>query len=142
MTENTEIGQVKFFDHKKGFGFIEVIKPGTKWCGKDIFFHFSDIECDSSFKKVIPGEVVSFNVAKKPGDDTKDICKNIKAVYNGKLLVDNEDHVYNYRKKRTDNDHDGHSHNQGSKYSGKHDDKTNDSEDEPENVAEDVDKQQ
>ena len=27
MTENNEVGKVKFFNHKRGFGFIEIINP-------------------------------------------------------------------------------------------------------------------
>ena len=41
MTENSEIGQIRFFDHKKGFGFIDVLKPDSEYHGKEVFFHFS-----------------------------------------------------------------------------------------------------
>ena len=99
MTENSEIGQIKFFDHKKGFGFIDVLKPDSEHHGKEVFFHFSEINCISSFKKVIPGEIVSFNVSKKPGDNTKNVCTNIKGVYGSKMLVDNDTFIYKISKK-------------------------------------------
>ena len=47
------IGVVKFFDNKKGFGFI-------KWAGEDIFVHFSDIITDEEFKRLDAGDNVEF----------------------------------------------------------------------------------
>jgi len=41
-------GKVKWFDHKKGFGFIE--QQG----GEDLFVHFSEIEMDG-YKKLKDG---------------------------------------------------------------------------------------
>jgi cold shock CspA family protein len=110
MTENTEVGQVNFFDPKRGIGFIDVIKPGTDWYEKNVFFHFSEIKCESSFKKLIPGEIVTFYMGKKNDDPTKDVCKNIKPLYNGKFLIDNEKYVYNCRRKQTYNKDDDHNH--------------------------------
>ena len=100
MTENKEVGKVKFFDHKKGYGFIEVINPESKYTGgPEIFVHFSEIECDSHFKKLIPGEIVSMNIGPKPGDESKIVCKNVKGLYNSKLLIDNEKFIYKFRGK-------------------------------------------
>ena len=33
MTENTEVGKVKFFDHKKGYGFVSTIDKQFKELG-------------------------------------------------------------------------------------------------------------
>ena len=102
MTENKEVGKVKFFDHKKGYGFIEVINPESSYFGgPEIFVHFSDIKCDSQFKKLIPGEIVSMNVGKKRDDETKTICLNVKGLYNNKLLIDNENFVYKVRSRQS-----------------------------------------
>lgn len=49
-------GKVKWFNDKKGFGFIE---PADK--SKDIFVHFSAIQGDG-FKTLAEGEEVSFEV--------------------------------------------------------------------------------
>ncbi|SMB85724.1 cold-shock DNA-binding protein family [Desulfonispora thiosulfatigenes DSM 11270] len=48
-------GKVKWFDAKKGYGFIE----GED--GKDVFVHFSAIETDG-FKTLEEGESVSFEI--------------------------------------------------------------------------------
>ncbi|MFB3851021.1 MAG: cold-shock protein [Acidobacteriota bacterium] len=48
-------GKVKWFDEKKGYGFI------TTDGGKDVFVHYSAIQGDG-FKKLVEGERVSFEV--------------------------------------------------------------------------------
>lgn len=48
-------GRVKWFNAKKGFGFIE--QPG----GADVFVHFSAIEMDG-FKKLVDGQEVEFDI--------------------------------------------------------------------------------
>mgnify|MGYP001351908106 FL=1 len=53
MAGNT--GRVKWFDEKKGFGFIE--REG----GKDIFVHFRAI-AGSGFKTLAEGQEVEFEV--------------------------------------------------------------------------------
>ncbi|MEM1059507.1 MAG: cold shock domain-containing protein [Verrucomicrobiota bacterium] len=53
-----ENGTVKWFDNKKGFGFIE--SPGTTG---DIFVHFSAIQGEG-FKTLEEGEPVEFTAEK------------------------------------------------------------------------------
>ena len=101
MTETREVGQVRFFDHKKGFGFVDILNKESEHFGEEIFFHFSEINCESSFKKVIPGEVVAFTISKKPGDDTKNVCTNITGAFGCRMLVDNEQFIFRVMKKRT-----------------------------------------
>jgi len=50
-------GKVKWFNERKGFGFIEQISGG------DVFVHFSAIE-GAGFKTLTEGQKVSFNVTK------------------------------------------------------------------------------
>lgn len=48
-------GAVKWFDEKKGYGFIE----GQN--GRDIFVHFSDIQ-EEGFRKLAEGETVEYEL--------------------------------------------------------------------------------
>jgi CspA family cold shock protein len=48
-------GQVKWFDNKKGYGFIENDE------GEDIFVHYSNIASDG-YKTLEKGELVEFEV--------------------------------------------------------------------------------
>lgn len=50
-------GKVKWFNDKKGFGFIECEEHG------DVFVHFSAIDADG-FKTLRDGQEVSFEVEK------------------------------------------------------------------------------
>ena len=52
-------GRVKWFNEKKGFGFI------TKDDGKDVFVHFSAINREG-FKTLSEGDEVEFEVTKGP----------------------------------------------------------------------------
>ena len=50
-----ENGTVKFFNEKKGFGFIE------RENGEDVFFHFSAIQT-TGFKTLEAGDRVTFDI--------------------------------------------------------------------------------
>ena len=50
-----EKGKVKWFDRKKGFGFV------TKADGKDVYVHYSSIQAEG-FKYLVDGEAVEFEV--------------------------------------------------------------------------------
>jgi CspA family cold shock protein len=60
-------GKVKWFNEKKGFGFIEQDN------GQDLFVHYSSIQGDS-FKTLKEGQRVSFEVEDTPkGPKAKDV---------------------------------------------------------------------
>jgi len=64
-------GTVKWFDPRKGFGFIE------REDGKDIFCHFSDINVDG-FKTLKDGQEVNYELE---SDESKgDRAKNVTPV--------------------------------------------------------------
>lgn len=54
-----EEGIVKWFDNKKGFGFIE------RENGDDVFVHFSAINIDG-YKTLTEGQKVSFDIVDGP----------------------------------------------------------------------------
>jgi len=56
-------GKVKWFDSKKGFGFIEQAE------GPDLFVHYSAIK-DTGLKNLNEGDLVTYTVAKGPKGDT------------------------------------------------------------------------
>lgn len=56
MESKRVIGNVKWFDEKKGFGFITPENGG-----RDVFVHYSDIE-GQGFKTLHEGERVEFEV--------------------------------------------------------------------------------
>ena len=54
-------GIVKWFDAKKGYGFITHPEDGS-----DIFVHYSQIETDKRFKTLRTGETVEFDLVQGP----------------------------------------------------------------------------
>lgn len=65
-----EKGTVKFFNEKKGYGFL------TKEDGNDVFVHFSSIESDNDFKTLKQDQAVEFEVE---SDDRGDKAVKVTA---------------------------------------------------------------
>ena len=63
-------GKVKWFNERKGFGFIEADN------GNDVFVHFSAIQ-DIGFKTLQEGQSVSFDVQNGPKGPS---AANVKAL--------------------------------------------------------------
>ena len=99
--ENTSyVGRVNWFNRKKGFGFINVVSPGTELTNTDVFFHFSEIST-KNYKIVYPGEYVSFTLGVNDSDgQNRSICKDITGVYGNDLLTDNVKYSYRVTEKR------------------------------------------
>jgi len=73
MSDNVFVGEVLWFDAKRGYGFIGWRKDNVEQ--KDLFAHFSDIECEG-FKTLYKGQKVSFGVGTNKHGDPKAV--NIK----------------------------------------------------------------
>lgn len=98
-----EIGNVLWFDQKKGFGFVKVITPDSGLNGNEVFVHYSQIQCESSYKKLYPGENVSLNVDENAGSDDpkkKYVSSEITGLFGSKLLVDNDEYIIKVIRKR------------------------------------------
>ena len=63
-------GTVKFFNEKKGYGFI------TKEDGNDVFVHFTSIESDDDFKTLKEAQAVEFEIE---SDDRGDKAVKVTA---------------------------------------------------------------
>tara|TARA_Y100001935_G_C17310950_1_gene516134 strand:- start:2424 stop:2783 length:360 start_codon:yes stop_codon:yes gene_type:complete len=101
-TYGKEVGNVIWFDQKKGFGFIRIINPNSEFLNKEIFVHYSNINCQSRFKKLYPGENVSVDVSKNTQENNgkEFMSSNLSGLYGAPLLVDNENYLFKVMKKR------------------------------------------
>jgi CspA family cold shock protein len=76
-------GQVKWFDYKKGFGFIQKnVEKNTE--PVEIFVHFTNIDTENEFKMLYPGEHVMFEEMECSGKGVQAKC--VRAPSNGKLM--------------------------------------------------------
>ena len=67
------LGIVKWFDEKKGYGFVTDNETGA-----DYFCHFSSIISEEGFKTVGDGQKVSFDLDKDDQDRPR--AKNVRKV--------------------------------------------------------------
>jgi len=86
-------GRVHWFNVKKGYGFIYVHK-NDQYKDETIFCHQSNISPieETTFRKIFPGEYVSFDINNNNG---KVEAIDVKGINEGPLLIDNES--YNYK---------------------------------------------
>ena len=97
------VGNVKWFNSKKGYGFVNVMTPDNENTGKDFFVHFSNITTDG-YMRLFPGEYVSFNLGKS--EEGKTICMDVMGVHGGPLLTDNPTHRFKVFPKMKENNND------------------------------------
>ena len=82
---DTQIGRVKWFNDRKGYGFLTDCKSSN-----DIFVHFSAIKAEEDvYKTLIEGEYVSYTAGKDKDD--KSIALDITGVQGGPLLCENKE---------------------------------------------------
>ena len=70
MSSDKLLGEVIWFDPKRGYGFISWKKDGESQ--KDLFVHFSDVFCEG-FKTLYKGQKVSFGIGENKHGDPKAI---------------------------------------------------------------------
>ena len=91
------IGCVKFFSAKRGFGFVTVLTQDHERSNTDLFVHFSNLNVrNNEYKRLFPGEYVSFSYGKGMGRDGRAICIDVTGVLGGPLLTENAEHRYRY----------------------------------------------
>jgi CspA family cold shock protein len=73
LTGDKLTGWVKWFDAKKGYGFISVDN------NKDIFVHFSNIEM-GGFRKLDPGDFVEFELKERSEKNKGPEALNVKII--------------------------------------------------------------
>lgn len=83
ITIGKHIGRVKWFNNKKGFGFITIISEVNK--DKDVFVHQSNvIPLNSTYRTLSIGEYVSLDIS----EDDKEQALQVTGVYGGELQCD------------------------------------------------------
>jgi len=81
------IGQVKWFNMKAGYGFINV-RTGEH-TGKDLFVHYTSVKVvNPQYRYLIAGEYVQFNVD-TPADGKHEFhAVNVSGIENGPLMCE------------------------------------------------------
>ena len=104
MTEDTsygdEIGKVIWFDRRLGYGFIHIIQGEHK--SKDVFCHYSNIQSESPYKRLIPGECVSLTIIENPEEEENKrfSSKDVTGIFGTELMCENEKYIYKIVTKR------------------------------------------
>ena len=90
------IGSVKWFNTKKGYGFISVLEGNLK--GTDIFAHHSAISvCNEQYKYLVQGEYVKVIVQASNSNDYKWQAKSIFGVCDGPLMCETRNQIKSSR---------------------------------------------
>lgn len=91
-TENTttgkrQIGQVKWFNNKAGYGFITM--KGEDGTDCDIFTHYSTVQvADTQYKYLVQGEYVEFELVNSANENHKYQATNVTGIKGGKLMCE------------------------------------------------------
>ena len=81
------IGRVKWFNNKQGYGFITV--TDGQQSGKDIFVHHSGVIVSSEqYKYLVQGEYVEFNLDKSDSGSYEFQAGNVSGINGGKLMCE------------------------------------------------------
>ena len=80
-----QLGIVKWFNNKAGFGFVTTLEDS----GKDIFVHHTGVSVDrEQYKYLVQGEYVEFNLSKSDNSDHEWQAVDVKGVRGGPLMCE------------------------------------------------------
>ena len=80
-----QLGIVKWFNNKAGFGFVTTLEDS----GKDIFVHHTGVSVDrEQYKYLVQGEYVEFNLSKSDNSEHEWQAVDVKGVQNGPLMCE------------------------------------------------------
>jgi CspA family cold shock protein len=90
MSDNTSsrnLGKVKWFNNKAGYGFITAVEGDLK--DKDIFVHYSTINvANPQYKYLVQGEYVEFELVKSQSDKHEYQATNVSGVKGGSIMCE------------------------------------------------------
>tara|TARA_B100000795_G_C22796375_1_gene439552 strand:- start:139 stop:537 length:399 start_codon:yes stop_codon:yes gene_type:complete len=91
MLKGNHTGQVKWFNRRRGYGFIRILKSDDTndetYIGKDVFVHQSHITPkQSTYRTLEDNEYVEFGLSLDDKNTTQAI--NVTGIMNGSLLCD------------------------------------------------------
>jgi len=80
-----QLGIVKWFNNKAGFGFVTTLEDG----GKDVFVHHTGVSVDrEQYKYLVQGEYVEFNLSKSDNSEHEWQAIDVKGVRGGPLMCE------------------------------------------------------
>jgi cold shock CspA family protein len=102
MLEGKHTGQVKWFNRRRGYGFIKILKSEDSeedFIGKDVFVHQSHITPkQSTYRSLEENEYVEFTLSLDDRNTTQAI--NVTGIMNGTLLCDAQVEKQKYNQER------------------------------------------
>jgi cold shock CspA family protein len=101
-TTNRQIGNVKWFNNKAGYGFITTGENTDS--PKDIFVHYSNISVgNEQYKYLVQGEYVEFDLTATPDSTHEFQATNVTGIQRGATLCERRRQM---REAAVDNDED------------------------------------
>ncbi len=86
-TSTRNMGQVKWFNNKAGYGFITM--TGVNGVETDIFTHYSTVHVkDTQYKFLVQGEYVEFDLVDSTSENHKYQATNVTGMRGGKLMCE------------------------------------------------------
>tara|TARA_B100000700_G_scaffold193822_1_gene213484 strand:+ start:2065 stop:2490 length:426 start_codon:yes stop_codon:yes gene_type:complete len=93
QSPQTHVGRVKWFNNRRGYGFLTVLSPESPWSedssDNDVFVHQTNIRTGSDvYRTLSTGEYVSFSLSHD--NQGKPMAVDVSGVYGGPLQCELE----------------------------------------------------